>query len=98
MSESNRAIFSGDPPLADTLCLMMPSAPTTLLLQAGLLQDETAVAAWSRWRQTVEESKAFLASDRTGIKRHLPLLYWNLVAQGAVLGREMELYLRCSRP
>ncbi len=86
-----------DPPLADTLRLMMPSAHTTLLLQAALLQGDAVAVAWSQWRQNVSDPKAYLASDRVGIKRHLPLLYRNLVSCGADLGRDLEPYFRAAR-
>jgi len=97
VSRSERSLSASDPPLADTLRLMLPSAPTNLLLQAALLEGEGAVEAWGQWRQTVCDPKAFLASDRTGIKRHLPLLYRNLVAHGAAPGRDLEPYLRAAR-
>src|SRR5580658_7002175 len=85
------------PPLADTLRLMMPCAPTTLLLQAALLQGDAVLEVWSKWRRTIEDPKAFLASDRVGIKRHLPLLYRNLVANRVDVGRDLEPYFRAAR-
>jgi hypothetical protein len=96
---SDRPIPADDPPLADTLRLMMPCAPTTLLLQAALLQGDAVRQAWSKWRQTIEDPKAFLASDRVGIKRHLPLLYRNLVTHQVDLGRDLRtLFPRRPRP
>ena len=97
MIGSDRPIPADDPPLADTLRLMMPCAPTTLLLQAALLQGDAVRQAWSKWRQTIEDPKAFLASDRVGIKRHLPLLYRNLVTHQVDLGRDLEPYFRAAR-
>ncbi len=85
------------PPLADTLRLMLPSGPTTLLMQAALLEGDRVREAWSIWRRTVDDPKAFLASDRIGIKRHLPLLYGNLTANRADVGRDLEPYLRAAR-
>ena len=75
----------------------MPCASTTLLLQAALLQGDAAGKAWSRWRETVPNPKAFLASDRVGIKRHLPLLYRNLTAHRVDVGRDLEPYFRAAR-
>ena len=43
-----------------------------------------------KWRNTVEDPKAFLSSDRIGIKRHLPLLYRNLMTQHVNVGRDLE--------
>jgi len=86
-----------DPPMADTLRLMMPCAPTTLLLRAALLQGDAAAKAWSQWRETVPDPKAFLASDRVGIKRHLPLLYRNFATYRVDVGREIEPYFRAAR-
>jgi hypothetical protein len=97
MIESEQLISASDPPLADTVRLMMPSAPTKLLMQAALLQGDLALEAWSKWRQTIDDPRAFLASDRTGIKRHLPLLYRNLMAHRADLGRDLEPYFRAAR-
>ena len=97
MIRSAKTIFASDPPLADTLRLMLPDAPTTLLLQAALLQGDAAGKAWSQWRQTVSDPKAFLASDRVGIKRHLPLLYRNLTNLDVDLGRDIEPYFRAAR-
>ncbi len=90
-------ISACDPPLADTLRLMMPCATTTLLLQAALLQSGAAGEAWLKWRQTIADPKAFLASDRVGIKRHLPLLYRNLTAHQVDVGRDLEPYFRAAR-
>ena len=97
MTEAQRLIPACDPPLADTLRLLMPCAHTTLLLQAALLQDDAVGKAWSQWRQVITDPKAFLASDRVGIKRHLPLLYRNLVSCGVDLGRDLEPYFRAAR-
>jgi hypothetical protein len=91
------AILASDPPLADTLRLMMPCASTTLLLQAALLQGDAGAKAWTQWRQDVPDPKAFLASDRVGIKRHLPLLYRNLTTHGVDVGRDIEPYFRAAR-
>jgi putative nucleotidyltransferase-like protein len=85
------------PPLADTLRLIMPCASTTLLLRAALNQGEAAGGAWSQWRSTIKDPKAFLASDRVGIKRHLPLLYRNLVTHHVEVGRDLEPYFRAAR-
>lgn len=97
MIDVQRLIPASDPPLADTLRLLMPCAHTTLLLQAALLQGDAAGKAWSQWRQVVTDPKAFLANDRVGIKRHLPLLYRNLVSHGVDLGRDLEPYFRAAR-
>lgn len=97
MTGNKRLIPRRDPPLADTLRLMMPAAHTTLLLQAALLQGDAVATAWSQWRQTVPDPKGYLASDRVGIKRHLPLLYRNLVSCGVDLGRDLEPYFRAAR-
>jgi hypothetical protein len=97
LSHGEKVILARDPPLADAIRLSMPSATTNLLLQAGLLRDQGAVEAWSKWRQIIEDPKAFLASDRIGIKRHLPLLYRNLMAHGVILGRDLEPYFRAAR-
>ena len=97
MIQSERPISACNPPLADTLRLMMPSAPTNLLMQAALLQGDLALEAWSKWRQTIEDPKAFLASDRIGVKRHLPLLYSNLMTHRVDLGRDLEPYFRAAR-
>ena len=86
-----------DPPLADTLALMMPAAPVGLLLRAALLDAESAGEAWNRWRETTQDPKAFLAADRVGIKRHLPLLYHNLTRHGLDIGRDLEPYFRAAR-
>lgn len=91
------SIPAHDPPLADTLRLMTPCASTTLLLQAALLQSDAVQNAWSQWRRTVEDPKAFLASDRVGIKRHLPLLYRNLTTHRVEVGRDLEPYFRAAR-
>jgi hypothetical protein len=94
---SDHPISAGDPLLADTLRLMMPCPSTTLLLQAALLDGDAVPQAWSQWRQTIEDPKAFLASDRIGIKRHLPLLYRNLVTHQVDVGRDIEPYFRAAR-
>jgi hypothetical protein len=97
LTDSDRPIPVNDPTLADTLRLMMPCANTTLLLQAALLQGNAVGNAWSQGRTSVPDPKAFLASDRVGIKRHLPLLYRNLVTHGVEVDREIEPYLRAAR-
>jgi Uncharacterised nucleotidyltransferase len=97
LTEAQRLIPACDPPLADTLRHLMPCAHTTLLLQAALLQNDAVGKAWSQWRQAITDPKAFLASDRVGIKRHLPLLYRNLVSHGVDLGRNLEPYFRAAR-
>jgi hypothetical protein len=84
-------------PLASALRLMLPAAPLNLLLQATLLQGEAVRNAWAAWRQSIEDPKAFLASDRVGIKRHLPLVYRNLVTNRVDPGRDLEPYLRAAR-
>jgi hypothetical protein len=95
---SDKRLIPGcEPPLADTLRRLMPCAPTTLLLQAALLQGDAVGKAWWQWRQMIADPKAFLATDRVGIKRHLPLLYRNLVAYGVELGRDLEPYFRAAR-
>jgi hypothetical protein len=97
LTEAKRFIPASDPPLADTLRLLLPCAQTTLLLQAALLQGDAVGKAWSQWRHVISDPKAFLASDRVGIKRHLPLLYRNLVSFGVELGRDLEPYFRAAR-
>ncbi len=94
---SQPPISATDPPLADTLRLMIPAAPLNLLLRATLLRGDAVSSAWTAWRQSVEDPKAFLASDRVGIKRHLPLLYRNLVTHRVDPGRDLEPYLRAAR-
>jgi len=97
LTDLQRRNFASDPPLADTLRLMMPCASTTILLQAALLHGDAAAKAWSQWRQEVPDPKSFLASDRVGIKRHLPLLYRNLTMHGVDVGRDIEPYFRAAR-
>src|SRR5262249_22300316 len=53
--------------------------------------------AWSKWRAGITDPKAFLASDRIGIKRHLPLLYHSLKSNDANIGRDLEPYFRVAR-
>lgn len=86
-----------EPPLADTLSLMMPDVTVALLLRAALLDTDAAREAWTRWRDTTVDPKAFLAADRVGIKRHLPLLYHNLTRHGIDIGRDLEPYFRAAR-
>jgi hypothetical protein len=97
LSSGCRSIPATDPPLADTMQLLLPSAPLTLLLRAATLQGDDVAAAWSQWRRATPDPKAFLASDRVGIKRHLPLLYRNLAVHGVDLGRDIEPYFRAAR-
>jgi hypothetical protein len=97
LNAADRSIPASQPPLADTLRLLLPCAHTTLLLQATLLDGDAVRQAWSTWRQLTPDPKAFLAADRIGIKRHLPLLYRNLTNCGVELGRDLEPYFRAAR-
>ena len=97
MTAAARPDVGFGPPLADTLALMMPDAPVVLLLRAALLDANAAGEAWNTWRRDTADPKAFLAADRVGIKRHLPLLYRNLSRHGLDIGRELEPYFRAAR-
>lgn len=97
MTRSQRPIPDPDLPLGDLLQLLLPCADVVSLLQATLLEGDTARTAWLQWRGNVPNPNAFLAADRVGIKRHLPLLYRNLVTQGVEIGRDLEPYFRAAR-
>lgn len=97
MSKTNPTTTRRRPPLADTLRLMLPGGPTARLLRAALGDRDAAEEAWRVWLHETPDPKAFLASDRVGIKRHLPLLYANLSRHGIPLGRDLEPYLRAAR-
>lgn len=97
MTDSQRLNPVSDPPLCDLMRLLLPCADIVSLLQATLLEGDAARRAWWRWRQNVPNPNAFLAADRVGIKRHLPLLYRNLVTQGVEIGRDLEPYFRAAR-
>lgn len=97
MTETQRIMPAVEPPLVDTLRLLLPCADTALLLRATVLEGDVVRDSWLEWRRRVPNPNAYLAADRVGIKRHLPLLYRNLVTNGVDMGRDLEPYFRAAR-
>ena len=86
--------MSRDPPLADTIGLLLPSPAETLLLRACLRPGEEGRLAWAEWVRVVQHPRPHLAISAAGTKRLLPLLHHALQRNGADPGRDLAPYLR----
>lgn len=73
------------PALWDALSVLLPTPEQTLLLRCCLQSGETARQAWEQWQTQTGGLQEYLARDGGPGKRLLPLLYYALRRNNAVI-------------
>ncbi len=83
-------------PLFDVVSTILPGDSVTALLQATLWPGPESRGAWERWRRATGSFAGFLRLDRSGLKRILPLLEYNLRLHGTPMDGEAGPILRAA--
>ena len=85
-----------EPPLSDTLSVLLPSDQETLFLQACLAGRARAADSWRVWLKRQRDFQAAFSGDGAALKQLLPLLHFKLAKSGVDIDGEVLAVLRAA--
>lgn len=90
-------LFQKENPAFALFFLLRPSQTETLLLQSCLLKGEALEVAWEKFQGHSNLPTEFFKVEKQGLKRLLPLLYKNLLANNFKLDKKFQTVLRTAQ-
>ena len=86
-----------EPPLADTLKVMLPSLHDGLFLRVLVGPQADAGDAWARWQGPISHLRPFLSGRRPDLKRLLPLVAYRLRQADVAVDPDMQHLLNAAQ-